>query len=475
MILVLCYTNHALDQFLEDILDVGVDENQIVRLGSKSTARTAPMALHNQSRSNVKETRAQWSARNFYKSEAERTAQQASKRGSDFSRWRQSDKDTLQGLEFDKDDENFFHALSVPENEDQMAVAGPEGKVIDSTYLFQRWRAGRDAGIFKDQIAPHHREIWQMDLAERQKCYARWTQSAVVERADALVDAIREYSTDYRAWTSARGNSNADTMRTKRIIGCTTTAAAKYANQIALVKPGIVLVEEAGEVLESHVLTALSRNTKQVIMIGDHLQLRPKIKNYALTVEQGDGYDLNRSLFERLILRGHPHTVLTKQHRMRPEISALVRQMMYPALEDSERARSRPDVRGLQKNVIFINHDRVEECDGRLRDRLDEKSTSSRQNKFEVELALKIVKYLAQQGYGTDQQVVLTPYLGQLRLIMDDMKEDLDPVLGDLDSHDLVKAGLLTPAGASQKKRQLRVSTIGKCQHEQEAEDRLTR
>jgi superfamily I DNA and/or RNA helicase len=42
---------------------------------------------------------------------------------------------------------------------------------------------------------------------------------------------------------------------------------------------GIVLVEEAGELLEAHVLTSLSPSTKHLILIGDHKQLRPKVWN----------------------------------------------------------------------------------------------------------------------------------------------------------------------------------------------------
>jgi superfamily I DNA and/or RNA helicase len=42
-------------------------------------------------------------------------------------------------------------------------------------------------------------------------------------------------------------------------------------------------------------------------------------------------------------------------------------------------------------------------------------SKSSKQNMFEVEMVLKIVRYLIQQGYKTEDLVVLTPYLGQLQ------------------------------------------------------------
>jgi hypothetical protein len=78
-------------------------------------------------------------------------------------------------------------------------------------------------------------------------------------------------------------------------------------------------------------------------------------------------------------------------------------------------------------------------------------------------MVLKIVKYLGQQGYGTDNLVVLTPYLGQLHQLRNALKKDNDPLLGDLDSYDLVKAGLLDPATAKQNKKPIRLSTIGKC------------
>jgi len=60
------------------------------------------------------------------------------------------------------------------------------------------------------------------------------------------------------------------TLAGKRIIGCTTTGAAKFAQDIHAAKPDVLLIEEAGEILESHVLTAMSENTSQVILIGEH-------------------------------------------------------------------------------------------------------------------------------------------------------------------------------------------------------------
>jgi superfamily I DNA and/or RNA helicase len=235
----------------------------------------------------------------------------------------------------------------------------------------------------------------------------------------------------------------------------------RYTKQIRGAAPGIILVEEAGEILESHMLTAMTPSTKQLILIGDHQQLRPKVNNYALTVEKGEGYDLNRSLFERLIRAGIPHITLRQQHRMCPEISSFVRQLTYPDLIDAPSTLNRDPVKGIRDRVVFIDHREPELAASQVADRNDQGATVSRQNLWEASMILKVVRYMAQQGYGTAQQVVLTPYLGQLVLLREQLAIENDPVLNDLDSADLVKAGLMTQASASSTKGVIRLSTIG--------------
>jgi hypothetical protein len=77
-------------------------------------------------------------------------------------------------------------------------------------------------------------------------------------------------------------------------------------------------------------------------------------------------------------------------------------------------------------------------------------------------MILKCVRYLAQQGYGSDKLVVLTPYLGQLKLLRDQLSKENDPILNDLDKWDLIRAGLLTDLASKTSKPSLRLSTIGK-------------
>lgn len=76
-------------------------------------------------------------------------------------------------------------------------------------------------------------------------------------------------------------------------------------------------------------------------------------------------------------------------------------------------------------------------------------------------MVLKIVRYLAQQGYGTDRIVILTPYLGQLREIQKALQEHNDPILNDLDSYDLVRAGLVSDSAAKLTRKPIHLATVG--------------
>jgi len=152
------------------------------------------------------------------------------------------------------------------------------------------------------------------------------------------------------------------------------------------------------------------------------------------------------------------------QHRMRPEISAFVRELTYPELIDAPSTHERPDIRGVHSNIIFVDHDHPEDDDTLVADRADGDTKSSKRNTYEVQMVLKIVRYLAQQGYKSEDIVVLTPYLGQLHQLRDALKRDKDPILNELDSSDLARAGLNVsePSEPKAKRGGIHLATIGK-------------
>ncbi|KAF2085428.1 P-loop containing nucleoside triphosphate hydrolase protein [Saccharata proteae CBS 121410] len=462
-ILVVCYTHHALDQFLDDLLKVGIPASDIIRLGATDRSTDSIKALSLFAKKRGKGiSRDRFTVLDKLEAEVFEISQELK---SNFASLRSliSGKFSLQELfdflDFESDDPMIPAAFILPDQEDGMTVVGKGGKSVEPSYLFDRWASGHDAGIFEEHVITF-KDVWSLDPGARIEMMESWKSKMVEEQVDSFTAIADSYNSVIESKDRVRNQSDSDVIGEKRIIGCTTTAAAKYSQAIQQASPGIVIVEEAGEILESHIITALSPETQHLILIGDHKQLRPKCE-YDLSVEKDNGYDLNRSLFERMVLKGFPHHVLSQQHRMRPEISSLIRNLTYPDLIDAPSTLSHPDLRGFQRNLIFVTHSQPEDSDTTAEPEWQAMSrNSSKKNTFEAKMVLKCVRYLGQQGYGTDDLVVLTPYLGQLRLLMDVLGKENDPVLNDLDSHDLIKAGLMTPLVGLEKKRKIKMSTI---------------
>ena len=168
-------------------------------------------------------------------------------------------------------------------------------------------------------------------------------------------------------------------LKSVKIIGCTTNGAARYAGLLRSAAPKVLIVEEAGQILEARVLAALSASIEVMISIGDPLQLRPSISSYSLSMDSKLGrlHALDKSMLERLSGEAAiPMQQLLLQRRMRPEISNLIRMTIYPNLQDHPAVLEHPKLKGfnLPSSLFFFSHKHAE--------RLDEQASKS--NTYEV-------------------------------------------------------------------------------------------
>ena len=460
-ILVICYTNHALDQFLQDLMSIGIPAGEMVRLGTKSSYATKHLSLFEQSGPYRRSANA-WNIINNCKIKTADLEDKIKQAISNYLNQKITKSDFLWHLALPPEDPSFSEGLSVPDLAEDETLIGEKGKRVGPHYLLDRWAAGKDAGLFAENMSKDRAKIWAIPRDTRLTHLNRWRLAILQEKIADIYSDVEKYNSALTQLNDMLNEKNAQIIKSKRIVGCTTTGAAMYARELQAFQQGIVIVEEAGEVLESHVLTSIGPKTRQLVLIGDHKQLRPKVNNYKLTVERGEGYDLNRSLFERLIREGLPSTTLQQQHRMCPEISSLVRTLTYPDLLDAPSTKSRPELRGFQERVMFVDHNHLETELHHVTERRDQNAKSSRQNQFEVDMVLQCVRYLGQQGYRTENITILTPYLAQLKLLRDTLAHSMDPILNDLDSFDLVQAGLMPAASAVHSRRPIKISTIGK-------------
>ncbi|XP_041363692.1 NFX1-type zinc finger-containing protein 1-like [Gigantopelta aegis] len=200
-------------------------------------------------------------------------------------------------------------------------------------------------------------------------------------------------------------------IQTATVIGMTTTGAARYQKILSEIKPKIVVVEEAAEVLEGHIITTLSQGCEHLILIGDHKQLKPNPNVYKLAKK----YCLDLSLFERMINNGVQCNTLEIQHRMRPEISSLMTHI-YPNLKDDESVKAFPNIMGVSQNLFFLTHNHPEKHDTEM---------VSHSNEFEAAYVKEFCLYLLKQGYDRSQITVLTTYSGQLLALKKLMPKDV--------------------------------------------------
>jgi hypothetical protein len=463
-ILVLSYTNHALDQFLEDLMKIGIPQSGMVRIGSKASSRTETLridslAKESQFRFSL-ETKAMLSDTRW---EQDVTKEMLRRLTVQLTNSHVHPEEILEMLEFSDFEMKYWSAFQVPDNEQ---IAGRKGGALRSTDVYDEWLRGKQLsklGMLAAHMGDEERAVWnKIAPKDRLVLHNQWKDQIRREKINEFAQLAETANNHYRRIESLLKESKRDIVKSRRIIGCTTTGAAMYQSIIRAAEPDIVLVEEAGEILEAHIITSLGPSVQQLILIGDHKQLRPKINNYNLSVEKDEGYDLNRSLFERLIIQGHQFTTLQEQHRSHPDISQFSRLLAYEELKDVPKTLDREKIRGLKERVIFVNHEHPEEQLDTIIDRRDPDTKASKKNLHEADMVLKIVKYLIQQGYRSEKMVVLTPYMGQLSLLRDKLSKTHDPYLNDLDTHELVRAGLLTQAAAKTSKGRLRLSTVGK-------------
>ncbi|KAG8833029.1 hypothetical protein FRC17_000152 [Serendipita sp. 399] len=283
--------------------------------------------------------------------------------------------------------------------------------------------------------------VWTMSRNERTRLAKAWEEAArqhfFSRNKDSFstLKAVYENAKQAPPIDSKSHQAKLRILHNVDIIGCTTTGAAKLTNLLSGTRPSVLLVEEAGQVLEAHVLGSLVSSVEHVIMIGDPLQLRPTINNYMLSMDHAIGkkiYKFDQSTMERLDGAGMGMSQLNVQRRMRPEISSIARETLYPRLEDNIVVTAYPAVRGLARSLFFFHHTHPE---GGAED-----ESVSKYNTFEITMIKALVQHLLRQGSYTKSGsiVVLCMYLGQLAKLRDELRKSrINFILDERDEEEL--------------------------------------
>ena len=428
---VLCvtFTNHALDQILEHLIDAGVE--QVIRIGSRSKSeRLSAVNLRTvaQKESLTKlEGRERWT----HKQNTDNFRQLVTEGLTKLQNFSEASVMAFLGERHPQ----YYAQLVEPEIDE------------DGFQLVQNRRAplGIEAwlqGAPRVSPMPHGtraRDIFSFSVAERHRLYSAWSEEIIDPIQRSFLANLKGYEDSKAGINKIRAEVDHRVLMGANVIGVTTSGLARNLDLLRTLNSKVLLVEEAGEVLEAHLLTAMLPSIEHAILIGDHQQLRPKAQNYELSCENPRSQvKMDISLFERLVHpnenenRAVPFVTLEVQRRMHPSISALIRTTLYPELQDSPQVANYPEVSGIRRRLFWLDHHEAEDNE---KDRSD---STSHTNRYEVDMVFALVRHLVRQGvYRASDIAVLTPYLGQLRKLRRRLSAFAEVIINDRDIEEL--------------------------------------
>jgi hypothetical protein len=438
-----------LDQFLEHLIITGI--SKIIRIGGQ--CKSELLENHNLRAITTTETKSKherWQAATAYRKLEDCEAKSKQLLGRLHSLQKHPGWKHLQRhigtryptvyRQFNRTDDDDFIVVgrqpfdiwmtgSVRDTSDTLAGEGPETLDID------------------DVILKANKDVHSLSYAQRRILIDKWTGEIEHDASEQFFELIKDVENVQRDLTNVHNEVNRRVLQDADVIGLTTSGLAKNISTLQHVRSKVVICEEAGEVMEPHMISALLPTVEHFIQIGDHQQLRPSINNFedlSLESKQGALYQLDRSQFERLSVgqRGRPRmpvAQLSVQRRMRPEISTLIRETIYPNFIDHDSTIQLPDVVGMRRNVYWLDHDNLEA--GNQAEIYHEKSKS---NDWEVDMVHALVRHVIRQGvYASSDIAVLTPYTGQLQKLRAVMRNDFEIVVSDRDQDALAKDGFI--------------------------------
>lgn len=288
----------------------------------------------------------------------------------------------------------------------------------------REWLTG-DASLVEDNVPAFG--AFQMDGTlvplRRQDQHRRW----LIHMRDHIIEELKITYTMFEAIRSYLRSFHDDARRqilqNAEVVAVTTTELAKHPELLQPIHAKVLVCDDAGEFLESQVLTAILPSTEHIILLGDH-QLLPQVHAEELqrTNLEGVPNPLDVSLFERLLDMEYdlcprvPLSTLRLQRRMRSSVAwptCLIRNL---GLGDGDLVRDFGEVLGMQRPLFWLDHRHAEVSSQGEDFYLDE---------FDIEMVIAMVKHLLRQGYYRSHDIaVITTSSSQFRQLLRRMETE---------------------------------------------------
>eukprot|EP01091_Cochliopodium_minus_P020297 TRINITY_DN8832_c0_g1_i1.p1 TRINITY_DN8832_c0_g1~~TRINITY_DN8832_c0_g1_i1.p1 ORF type:complete len:964 (+),score=263.76 TRINITY_DN8832_c0_g1_i1:25-2916(+) len=209
---------------------------------------------------------------------------------------------------------------------------------------------------------------------------------------------------DEKQYQKLKREAEKEILSSADVICCTCVGAGDH--RVKELKFSYMLIDESTQATEPECLIPLVMGAKQVILVGDHCQLRPVVM-----CKKAAKAGFTQSLFERLIVLGEIPIRLQVQYRMHPCLSEFPSNMFYEGtLQNGVTVEERLKLSFEftwpipSKPMMFYNCLGQEEISS---------SGTSYLNRGEAIACENIVTRLLRSNVAADQIGIITPYEGQ--------------------------------------------------------------
>ncbi|XP_005109242.1 RNA helicase aquarius [Aplysia californica] len=403
--LVVTHSNQALNQLFEKIMALDVDERHLLRLG------------HGEEALETEKDFSRYGRVNYVLAQRLELLQEVNRL--------QVSLDEMGDMSYTCETAGYFYIYQVLSRWEEFQIKikpfmgqDEHMKKIQELFPFVKFFANAPQPLFRGKTFAEN-----MNIAEG--CFRH-------------IKKIFTQLEEFRAFELLRSGSdraNYLLMKEAKIIAMTCTHAALKRRDLVTVgfQFDNIIMEESAQILEIETFIPLllqnpkdgNNRLKRWIMIGDHHQLPPVIKNMAFQKFS----NMEQSLFTRLVRLGVPTVDLDAQGRARASLANLYN-WRYKKLGSLPHVLIRPEFRmanaGFQFEYQLID---VGDFNGMGE---SEPNPYFYQNLAEAEYVVAVFMYMRMIGYPGEQISILTTYNGQKHLIRDVIQQRCggNPLIG---------------------------------------------
>ena len=246
-----------------------------------------------------------------------------------------------------------------------------------------------------------HGSLWTMNPKKKFQMLFTILENGQIDAVQNLQKILHQIETLQSERVLLELKLRVHTLRKKKIIASTVDCASVHAELlIKAVSPKVMVILEAGKILEPSILALLQTGVEHLIMFGDHRREMPAVQTASLSSD----HKFNITMMERLISGDYPHKVLSES-LVKPQFLLGLHEV-YPTINSIVGEPEECDSINLSKQIYFWDHSFPET-----------KLSGSYKNEKEANMAVALALFLVQNGTPASKITILAPYHLQVQSI----------------------------------------------------------